>query len=400
MAKKSKASKDLFKNITTLKGLDTDYQFVSTGSLVLDSILGGGMLSGRIIEFYGDESTGKSLIAGTSVKYAVENNRLAVIYDTENVLTNADFLNNVIGVDINKVIVRNSYVANGKIFTVESICEEIEKLSYLYEDKELQKQFSNSLGFDVSKTDGITVVWDSLAATPTEDMLESSYYDVDVAKQARAVSAGFRKLISHLSRANISLLITNQTRTNMNLHFGGQKISTPGGKALKFYASQRVKLNKMGKIKEFNTFDKEVIVGNNILAKVTKNKVKKPFCEGYLPIYFDSGIIESLEVYDHALTLGIIHKTGRGRGVKYFVTVMDDNDQLQDIEFSIKDWEKFYYDNKDKILKSVNNYYNPVSDRIDNILKTESEAEVENKVKTEEPNKLTNGVYENDEDEG
>lgn len=346
-----KKKSQLFDNIFTIKDINQPFSFISTGSRVLDSILGGGIADGRIVEIFGSESTGKSLVAAGCLKTAAENNRLCVLYDTEGVITNTDFLENVLNVDTSKILLRQESL------TVEEILYEIEELCNLRKNPEMIAKMEKALNIDMNKIEGITVVWDSLAATPSSSEMDSGYEDAKVALQARALSSGFKKLVGQLLTNNVSVIIVNQTRINLNMRGFGTTLSTPGGNALKFYSSQRLRLTRLSTLKFTNSYGKEVIKGYYIKAEVVKNKISAPHKVGYIPILFEYGIQEEYEVYSHACELGLILK-GKGRAPN---TLKIKNNS---IKFFWKDWSNIYNTHKQEILEAFENFYRPKKDII------------------------------------
>jgi len=242
--------------------------WLSSGCLVLDRILGGGFPVGRITEIYGDTSTGKSLIAAQIAALAQEDDHIVFMIDTESAVSLP--IMEAVGVDIDNLI----YSAPD---TVEEVFEQfdaaIEAKNKHYPDKLL------------------LVIWDSVAATSALSEMDDSYGKTGYLTHARVISQAMRKITRKITKNKVCAVFLNQTRENIGVTFG-DKETTFGGKAIAFHSSVRIRLKLGSKIKS-----KKKIIGLDTLATIVKNKVAEPFFEAKLPIYFGHGIDDALASY-------------------------------------------------------------------------------------------------------
>ena len=250
---------------------------ISTGSLGLDLALGiGGLPRGRIIEVYGPESSGKTTLALTAIAQAQKSGGLAAFIDVEHALDPQYAAR--LGVNLDDLLV--SQPSSGE--EALQICEALVR--------------SNAI--DV-------IVVDSVAALVTKQELEGEIGDSTVGAQARLMSAALRKLTSFISKARTVCIFTNQIREKIGVMFGNPE-TTPGGRALKFYASVRVDIRRIGQIKGSDG----VIAGNRTKIKVVKNKVAPPFTECEFDIMYNEGISSVGSLLDLATEYDIIQKRG------------------------------------------------------------------------------------------
>ena len=275
----SQIQKDFGENAIMRLGdnVKMEVDVIPTGNLLIDRALGvGGFARGRIVEIYGPESSGKTTLTLTAIAQAQKSGGLAAFIDVEHELDPQYAAR--LGVNLDDLLV--SQPSSGE--EALQICEALVR--------------SNAI--DV-------IVVDSVAALVTKQELEGEIGDSTVGAQARLMSAALRKLTSFISKARTVCIFTNQIREKIGVMFGNPE-TTPGGRALKFYASVRVDIRRIGQIKGSDG----VIAGNRTKIKVVKNKVAPPFTECEFDIMYNEGISSVGSLLDLATEYDIIQKRG------------------------------------------------------------------------------------------
>ena len=254
-----------------------DIDVIPTGNLLIDRALGvGGFPRGRIVEIYGPESSGKTTLTLTVIAQAQKRGGLAAFIDVEHALDPE--YSKKLGVNMTDLLV--SQPSSGE--EALQICEQLVR--------------SNAL--DV-------IVIDSVAALVTKNELEGEIGDATVGAQARLMSQALRKLTSFISKARTCVIFTNQVREKIGVMFGNPE-TTPGGRALKFYASVRVDIRRIGQIKATDG----TVTGNVTKVKIVKNKVAPPFTEAEFEIIYNEGISGTGSLIDLAVEKEILQKRG------------------------------------------------------------------------------------------
>ncbi len=254
-----------------------EVEVIPTGNILIDRALGaGGFPRGRIVEVFGPESSGKTTLTLTLIAQAQKRGGLAAFIDVEHAL-DPQYAKKL-GVNLDDLLV--SQPSSGE--EALRICETLVR--------------SNAL--DV-------IVLDSVAALVTKQELEGEIGDSTVGAQARLMSAAMRKLTALISKARTIMVFTNQIREKIGVMFGNPE-TTPGGKALKFYASVRVDIRRIGAIKTSDG----TVTGNRTKVKIVKNKIAPPFCECEFDIMYNEGISSTGALLDLALEKGIVEKRG------------------------------------------------------------------------------------------
>jgi recombination protein RecA len=253
-----------------------DVEVVSTGSLSLDIALGiGGLPKGRIIEVYGPESSGKTTLALHVIAEAQKNGGTCAFIDAEHALDPSYATK--LGVNINDLLVAQP--DNGE------------------QALEITDTLVRSGSLDV-------LVVDSVAALVPRAEIEGEMGDSHMGLQARLMSQALRKLTSTIAKSNTIVIFINQLRMKIGVMFGNPETTT-GGNALKFYASVRLDIRRIGAIK-----DREETVGNQTRVKVVKNKMAAPFRQVEFDIMYGEGISKLGEIIDLGVAANIVEKSG------------------------------------------------------------------------------------------
>lgn len=288
-------------------GQDTkiDIEAISTGSLGIDIALGiGGLPKGRIVEIYGPESSGKTTLALSVIAQAQKKGGTCAFVDAEHALDPS--YAKKIGVDINNLLISQPDAGEQAL--------------------EIADTLVRSGAIDV-------LVVDSVAALVPKAELEGEMGDSHMGLQARLMSQALRKLTATVSRSNTLIIFINQIRMKIGVMFGNPETTT-GGNALKFYASIRMDIRRVGAIK-----DKEDVIGSQTRVKIVKNKVAPPFKTVDFDIMYGEGISKVGELIDLGVKAGIIEKAGAwfsyngeklGQGRENAKQVLRDNPALAD----------------------------------------------------------------------
>lgn len=249
----------------------------SSGSLLIDNVIGiGGYPVGRIIEVFGPEASGKTTLALHAIAESQRNGGICAFIDAEHALDPAYATK--IGVNINDLIISQPDCGEQAL--------------------EIAEMLIRSGAIDI-------VVIDSVAALVPRAELEGDMGDAHVGLQARLMSQALRKLASVVHKSNTILLFINQIRQTINGMAFGPKETTTGGKALKFYASLRLDVRRIGSLKK-----EEVHFGNRVAVKAVKNKIAAPFKSTEVDLLFDGGISKELDLLDAAIQYNVVTKNG------------------------------------------------------------------------------------------
>ena len=253
-----------------------DAETISTGSLGLDIALGiGGLPKGRIVEIYGPESSGKTTLALHVIAEAQKKGGICAFVDAEHAL-DPSYASNL-GVDIDELLISQPDAGEQAL--------------------EIADTLVRSGAIDV-------LVIDSVAALTPRAELEGDMGDSLPGLQARLMSQALRKLTGSISKSNCMVIFINQIRMKIGIMFGNPETTT-GGNALKFYASVRLDIRRIGSIK-----DQDEIIGNQTRVKIVKNKMAPPFKQVEFDIMYGEGISKIGELLDLGAKVGVVEKSG------------------------------------------------------------------------------------------
>ncbi|WP_232830491.1 recombinase RecA [Oceanicella sp. SM1341] len=253
-----------------------DVKAISTGSIGLDIALGiGGLPKGRIIEIYGPESSGKTTLALHVIAEEQKNGGVCAFVDAEHALDPS--YARKLGVDLDELLISQPDAGEQALEITDTLIR------------------SGAVS---------VVVVDSVAALTPKSELEGDMGDHQVGAQARLMSQAMRKLTGSISRSNCMVIFINQIRMKIGVMFGSPE-TTSGGNALKFYASVRLDIRRIGSVK-----DRDETVGNSTRVKVVKNKVAPPFKQVEFDIMYGEGISKLGELIDLGVRAGVVAKSG------------------------------------------------------------------------------------------
>ncbi len=287
-------------------------EIIPTGSITLDMALGvNGIPKGRIIEIYGPESSGKTTLAIHMMAQAQKQGGTAVMIDAEHAFDR--FYAESLGVDVQNLLIAQP--DNGE------------------QALEIADNLIRSGAVDI-------VVIDSVAALTPKAEIEGEMGDSKMGLHARLMSQALRKLTGTISKTNCTVIFINQLREKIGVMFGNPETTT-GGNALKFYASIRLDIRRIGQIKSGDT-----VIGNHTRVKVVKNKVAPPFTKAEFDIMYGKGISRSGELLDLGVEMEVVKKSGSwfsygdtklGQGRDAVKQLLEDNPELsEEIEVKVR----------------------------------------------------------------
>ena len=336
------------------ENLSMNIEVIPTGSINLDAALGvKGVPRGRVIEVYGAESSGKTTIALHIVAEAQKNGGVAAFIDAEHALD--PVYAKALGVDVEELL--------------------ISQPDYGEQALEIADLLVRSNAVDI-------IVVDSVAALVPKVEIDGEMSDQQMGLQARLMSKALRKLTATLNKSKTTMIFINQIRDKIGGFGFGPQTTTTGGKALKFYASVRMEVKRVGQVKQGDE-----VIGNETLVKITKNKVAPPFKEASFQIMYGKGISKVGEVLDIALDNDIVQKSGAwfsfgdirlGQGKENVKTRLENEKELFDeierkvLEVIEEDQNKISLNKKNLDDTSeeesvISEGYDEVSEEMDNV---------------------------------
>ncbi|KGJ95584.1 recombinase RecA [Colwellia psychrerythraea] len=290
-----------------------DVETISTGSLGLDIALGaGGLPMGRVVEIYGPESSGKTTLTLEAIAEAQRNGKVCAFIDAEHALD--PVYAEKLGVNINDLLISQPDTGEQAL--------------------EIVDMLTRSGAIDV-------IVVDSVAALTPKAEIEGDMGDSHMGLQARMLSQAMRKLTSNLKKSNTMLIFINQIRMKIGVMFGSPETTT-GGNALKFYASVRLDIRRIGAVK-----NGDEIVGNETRVKVVKNKIAPPFKQAEFQILYGEGINNLGELIELGVKNGFVEKAGAwyscngeriGQGKANAAKYLDEHPEMaKDVDSKLRD---------------------------------------------------------------
>ncbi|KGJ89068.1 recombinase RecA [Colwellia psychrerythraea] len=290
-----------------------DVETISTGSLGLDIALGaGGLPLGRVVEIYGPESSGKTTLTLEVIAEAQRNGKVCAFIDAEHALD--PVYAEKLGVNINELLISQPDTGEQAL--------------------EIVDMLTRSGAIDV-------IVVDSVAALTPKAEIEGDMGDSHMGLQARMLSQAMRKLTGNLKKSNTMLIFINQIRMKIGVMFGSPETTT-GGNALKFYASVRLDIRRIGAVK-----NGDEIVGNETRVKVVKNKIAPPFKQAEFQILYGEGINNLGELIELGVKHGFVEKAGAwyscngeriGQGKANAAKYLDEHpDMAKDVDTKLRD---------------------------------------------------------------
>lgn len=294
-------------------GVVDQVEVIPTGSITLDMALGiGGFPKGRIVEIYGPESSGKTTLAIHAIAETQKRGGIAAIIDAEHAFDRS--YAKKLGVNLDELLI--SQPDNGE------------------QALEIADNLIRSGAIDI-------IVIDSVAALTPKGEIEGEMGDSKMGLQARLMSQALRKLTATISKTNCCCIFINQLREKIGVMFGNPETTT-GGNALKFYASLRLDIRRIGQIKEG-----ENVTGNRTRVKIVKNKLAPPFRQAEFDILYGEGISRIGEILDLGVDFGVIKKSGSwfsygdtklGQGRDAVKQLLNDNQELaEELEAKIRE---------------------------------------------------------------
>ncbi len=283
-----------------------DVDAIPTGALTLDLALGvGGLPRGRIVEIFGPEASGKTTLTLSVIKEIQKLGGVAAFIDAEHAF-DATYAGKIIGVNLDDLLISQPDTGEQALEITETLVR------------------SNAVDL---------IVIDSVAALTPRAEIEGEMGDSHMGLQARLMSQALRKLTAAINRSRTCVIFINQLREKIGVMFGSPE-TTPGGRALKFYASVRLDIRKIQTLKTG-----DVVVGNRVKVKVVKNKVAPPFREAEFEILHNEGLSKTGSIVDAAVNLSIIEKAGAwfsfqnekiGQGRDAVIKLLKEKPTLQD----------------------------------------------------------------------